>query len=94
MKKTFQLKLGIFSQLQSATMQYVRNQIQSTLCLQTPLLSGPFTKYPGGGAYLFQAHLRESLFERWGLLHLETTTVSALHKELEYKVEKLTHKKF
>ena len=77
-------------------MQYVRNQIQSTLYLQTPLLNGPFTKYPrgGGGAYLFQAHLRESLFERWGLLHLATTTVSALHKELEYKVEKLTYKKF
>ena len=56
MKKTFQLKLEIFSQLQSATMQYVRNQIQSNLYLQTSLLSGPFIKYPprgGGGAYLF-----------------------------------------
>ena len=68
MKKTFQLKLGIFSQLQSTTIQYVRNQIQSNLYLQTPLLSGPFTKYPagGGGAYLFRADLRESLFERAG----------------------------
>ena len=32
-------------------------------------------------AYLFQAHLRGGLF------NLETTMVSVLHKELEYKVE-------
>ena len=46
------------------------------------------------GAYLFQAHLRGSLietggiFKREGLFNLEKTTVSVLHKELEYKVEK------
>ena len=28
-----------------------------------------------------------------GLLHLEKTIVSALHKELEYKVEKLKYRK-
>ena len=37
----------------------------------------------------------EGLFERGGgLFNLETTTVSVLHKELEYKVEKLKYKKF
>ena len=29
-----------------------------------------------------------------GLFNLETTMVSVLHKELEYKVEKLKYKKF
>ena len=54
------------------------------------------------GAYiLFQAHLRWSLIEtgglfEWGvwdggLFYLDTTMVSVLHKELEYK--KLTYKK-
>ena len=35
------------------------------------------------------------LFERWGvgLFHLKTM-VSVLHKELEYKLEKLKYKKF
>jgi len=33
-------------------MQYVRNLIQSNLYLQTPLLSGPFTKYPPGGLFI------------------------------------------
>ena len=48
----------------------------------------------GGGAYLFQAHLRGGLiatgglFEREGLFNLEKTMVSYLHKELEYKAEK------
>ena len=52
------------------------------------------------GAYLFQAHLRGGLietgglFKRGGLFNLETTMVSVLHKELEYKVEKLKYKKF
>ena len=41
----------------------------------------------GGGAYLFQSHLRRGLF------NLEKTLVSVLHKELEYKVEKLKYKK-
>ena len=34
-----------------------------------------------------------SLFERGGLFNLEQTMVSVLHKELEYKVEKLKYKK-
>ena len=46
------------------------------------------------GAYLFQAHLRRGLIETIGLLNLETTMVSVLHKELECKVEKLKYKKF
>ena len=33
------------------------------------------------------------LFERGGLFNLEMTMVSVLHKELEYKVEKLKNKK-
>ena len=42
----------------------------------------------GGGLY------RDgSLFERGGLFNLEQTMVSVLHKELEYKVEKLKYKK-
>ena len=32
--------------------------------------------------------------EALGLFSLETTMVSVLHKELEYKVEKLKYKKF
>ena len=51
-----------------------------------PLLSPP-------GAYLFQAHLTGSLFQRGCLFTLEKTLVSFLHKELEYKVEKLKYKK-
>ena len=37
-----------------------------------------------------------ALFERGGggLFNLEKTMVSVLHKELEYKVEKLKYKKF
>ena len=51
--------------------------------------------------YLFQAHLggwggglidTGGLFEKGGLFNLETTMVSVLHKELEYKVEKLKYK--
>ena len=34
------------------------------------------------------------LIETRGLLNLETTIVSVLHKELEGKVEKLNYKKF
>ena len=34
------------------------------------------------------------LFDRRGLFNLETTMVSVLYKELEYKVEKLKNKKF
>ena len=52
-----------------------------------------------GGGLFFQAHLRglnrDRAYLRWGgsLLHLEKTIVSALHKELEYKVEKLKYRK-
>ena len=35
-----------------------------------------------------------SLFERGSLSNSEKTMVSVLHKELEYKVEKLKYKKF
>ena len=34
------------------------------------------------------------LIEMGGIFNLETMMVSVLHKELEYKVEKLTYKKF
>ena len=54
------------------------------------------------GAYLFQTLWggfnrggggEEGLFKRGSLFHLAKTTVSVLHKELEYKVEKLKYKK-
>ena len=50
----------------------------------------------GGGGYLFQTHLRGEggLSEREGLFNLEKTMASVLHKELEYKVEKLKYKTF
>ena len=35
----------------------------------------------------------KGLFEGGGLFNLEETMVSVLHKELEYKVEKLKNKK-
>ena len=35
----------------------------------------------------------KDLFEMGGLFNLETTMVSVLHKELEYKVEKRKYKK-
>jgi len=47
------------------------------------------------GCHLFQAHLRGvgmGLNGDGGLI-LEKTMVSVLHKELEYKVEKLKYKK-
>ena len=45
------------------------------------------------GAYSFLTHLRGDLIEMGGLFNLEKTMVSVLHKELEYKVEKLKYKK-
>ena len=47
------------------------------------------------GSKEFQAHLRGSLIERGGgvLFYLEKLMVWDLRKELEYKVEKLKHKK-
>ena len=49
-----------------------------------PLLSPPS---PFGGG-------EGGLSEREGLFNLQTTMVSVLHKELEYKVETLKYKKF
>ena len=48
---------------------------------------------PGGGACLFQTHLRGGLIETGGLTNLAKMMVSVLHKELEYRVEKLKYKK-
>ena len=49
-------------------------------------ISSPF-EWGGGGLY------RDgSLFERGGLFNLEQTMVSVVHKEVEYKVEKLKYK--
>ena len=45
------------------------------------------------GSKEFQAHLRGGLIETGGLFNLEKMMVSVLRKELEYKVEKLKHKK-
>ena len=45
-------------------------------------ISSPFEDVGGGG-----------LIETGGLFNLETTMVSVLHKELEYKVEELKYKK-
>ena len=53
------------------------------------------TPPPPGGAYLFRAHLTGgSLIETGSLFNLETTMLSVLHAELQYKVEKLKYKKF
>ena len=65
-----------------------------------PILSPP----PRGGGGLFIPSLLEAVggggayWRRWaylrGFINLETTMVSVLHKELEYKVEKLKSKTF
>ena len=59
-----------------------------------PLLNPPGSLYisslfEGGG--LIETG---GLFERRGLFNLEMTMVSVLHKELKYKLERLTYKKF
>ena len=49
------------------------------------------------GAHLFQAHLRGrgwSLIEYGGLFNLEMAIISVLHKELEYKVQSESNRKF
>ena len=52
-------------------------------------------KTPPVGTYLFRAHLTGgSLIETGGLFNLETTMLSVLRAELQYKVEKLKYKKF
>ena len=52
-----------------------------------------YFKWLPRGAYSSQAHWKRGLIETVGLFNLETTMVSVLHKELEYKVEKLKYKK-
>ena len=54
----------------------------------------PYILYWRGGAYHFK-HIwgGGGLIETGGLFNLEKKTVSVLHKELEYKVEKLKYKK-
>ena len=53
-----------------------------------PLLSTP------GGLFISSPFEGGDLIESGGgLFNLETTMVSVLHKELEYKVEKLKYKK-
>ena len=55
-----------------------------------------YIKPRGVRVYLFQAHLGGgggAYLIRRSLCNLETTMVSVLHKELEYKVEKLKYKK-
>ena len=61
------------------------------------LTVNPLFKPPpwGGGAHLFQAHIRGGgLYRDRGLFNLELMMVPVVHKELEYKVDKLTNKKF
>ena len=54
-------------------------------------ISSPFEGRGGGGGLIETG----GLFERGGgLFNLKTTMVSVLHKELDYKVEKLKYKKF
>ena len=71
--------------------------IHRTWYTVNPLLSPPrgglrlfiSSPFEGGGGL----KETEGLFEREGLFNLETTMVSVLHKELEYKVGKLRYKK-
>ena len=60
-----------------------------------------FIKPPRGELIYFKPIWRGSLIETGGLIweggglfNLETTIVSVLHKELEYKVERLKYKKW
>ena len=58
-----------------------------SFCENTGDTVNPLLSLEEGGAYLFQSRLRRGLF------NLGKTLVSVLHKELEYKVEKLKYKK-
>ena len=49
---------------------------------------------PPGGLFISSPLKGGGVFERGGLFNFELTRVSVLHKELEYKVEKLKYKKF
>ena len=58
----------------------------------------PLSSPPGGlfisSPFVGGLNRDEGLFEKeGGLINLEEMTVSVLHKELEYKVEKLKYKK-
>ena len=46
----------------------------------------------GGGLFISNPFERGVLKETGGLFNLENTILSVLHKELEYKVEKLKYK--
>ena len=67
----------------------------TVLCNRNPPLSplkGLFISNLLGGGGGLNRDVR-GLFERRGLFHLERTMVSVLHKELEYKVEKVKYNK-
>ena len=58
-------------------------------------------KPPGGGLFISKPFEAEGglietggLFERRSFFNLKTTMASVLHKELEYKVQKLKYKTF
>ena len=51
-----------------------------------------FSIKPSGGLFISNP-FEGDLIEMGGLFNLEKTMVSVLHKELEYKVEKLKYKK-
>ena len=66
----------------------------------TLITVNPLSSPPGGGGLIYFKPIcgglnrDEGLFEKEGaLINLEKMTVSVLHKELEYKVEKLKYKK-
>ena len=71
-------------------------KLHDTLITVNPLSS---PRGEGGGLIYFKPicgglNRDEGLFEKeGGLINLEKMTVSVLHKELEYKVEKLKYKK-
>ena len=59
------------------------------------LTVNPLLSPPGGGKFNSRPFEGGSLIETGGgLFNLETTMVSVLHEEIEYKVEKLKYKKF
>ena len=64
MKKTFQLKSGIYKAQQCTTLgiKYSQTSTYRHLTETDPLLNTP----EGVGAYLVQAHFKESFFERGG----------------------------
>ena len=57
------------------------------------LASIPYILYRRGGLIITNTFEGGGLIETGGFFNLAKKTVSALHKELEYKVEKLKYKK-